>query len=60
MSSQVNDAQIKNDTVPFPCHFGGITSMTHSRTKRPRVKEKEVIELVRLALEGDPPRASVR
>ena len=54
------DKQMKNDTGPFPCHFKGIASITHSRMKRPIVKERKNIELIRLALEGDPPRASVR
>ena len=60
MSTNMNDAEMKNDTGPFPRHFGGITSMTHSRTKRPMVKEKQDVELMRLELEGDPPRASMR
>jgi len=60
MSWKMNDRQMKNETQPFPCHFGGIASITHSRMKRPRVKERKNIELMRLALEADPPRASVR
>jgi len=60
MSSEMKDAQMKNDTGPFPCHFGGNASITHSRTKRPIAMEKQGIELMRLALEEDSPRASVR
>jgi len=60
MSWKTIDKQMKNDTGPFPCHFGGIASITHSRMKRPMVKERKNIELMRLDLEGDPPRASVR
>jgi len=60
MNSSIIDRTKRNDMGPFPCHLGGSTPITQVRTKRPKVKENQYIELTRPAWEEDPLRASVR
>jgi len=60
MISSNIDRSMKNDMGPLPCHLRGSAPIIQVRTKRPKVKENQYIELTRPELERDPPRALVR